>query len=207
MQTLTMASDVPTPWIRPRERRGDRTRARLVEAGLAEFREHGFERASIARIAEAAGVSRPTFYFHFPKKEDLLREVVAGFEEGVAEHLVGVRGLRELFDGLIASILDIQAQLGPAVFAEVLRVQTREPADAERSTAVLDAVVPIFRQGAEAGELRPGLDPERAAAVCLASLFGCLLDGDRAGQPDDLRALTSLFLGDPASDPAPGEPS
>ncbi|HKJ23589.1 MAG TPA: TetR/AcrR family transcriptional regulator [Myxococcota bacterium] len=194
-----MASDVPTLPIRPRERRGDRTRARLVEAGLAEFREHGFESASIARIAEAAGVSRPTFYFHFPKKEDLLRELIAGFEVEIAGRLARARTLPEVFDALIESILDIQERLGPTVFAEVLRVQTREPIDAERSTTVLDAIVPIFRQGAERGELRAGLEPERAAALCMASLFGCLLDSEIAGRPEDLRAMTCLFLSEEPS--------
>jgi AcrR family transcriptional regulator len=198
-----MATDVPgmpTVRVRPRERRGDRTRARLVEAGLAELREHGFEGASIARIAEAAGVSRPTFYFHFPKKEDLLREVIAGFETEMAGRIAGARTLPEAFEALIAYILEIREQLGPPVFAEVLRVQTREPVDAERSTTVLDAITPLFREGAGRGELRPGLAPDVAAATCLASLFGCLLDEELAGQPDALHALTRLFLRD---DPAP----
>jgi len=199
MQNPAMAADAQTLRIRPRERRGDRTRARLVEAGLAEFREHGFERASIARIAEAAGVARPSFYFHFPKKEDLLRELIASFEAEVAGRVAHVQGLPEAFAELIASILDIQARLGPSVFAEVLRVQTREPIDAERPSAVLDAMVPLFRRGAERAELRAGLDPERAAPLCLASLFGCLLDAERVGRPEDLRALTSLFLEHPTA--------
>jgi TetR/AcrR family transcriptional regulator of autoinduction and epiphytic fitness len=193
MQTPEMASEAVR--IRPRETRGDRTRARLVEAALDEFREHGIERASIARIAQAAGVSRPTFYFHFPKKEDLLRELLTGFEGEVADRVGRPATLRDALDELISSILDVQAQVGPLVFSEMLRAQTRElPPDEERSTAVVDALAPLFRKAAESGELRIDHDPERAASIYLASMFGCLLDHDRAGQPDDLRALTSLFF-------------
>jgi len=145
--------------------RGDRTRARLVEAALDEFREHGFERASIARIAEAAGVSRPSFYFHFPKKEDLLREVIAGFEAEIAGRVARARTVPEVLDALVASILDIQERLGPPLFAEVLRVQTREPIDAERSTVVLDEVVPESREKGRDLSFRVRRQMKRALSI------------------------------------------
>jgi len=198
MQTLGMTQDAIR--IRPRERRGDRTRAKLVEAALAEFREHGFERASIARIARAAGVSRPTFYFHFPKKEDLLRELIAGFEADIADRAGRAGSAREALEEVIRSVLEIQAAIGDEVFAEMLRAQTRavdDEADAPEML-VLQAVAPLFVAAAAAGELRGALDPERAANVCLASLFGCLLDPERTGRAEDLRALVSLFFEDTA---------
>jgi len=184
--------------IRPRERRGDRTRARLVEAALDELREQGFERASIARVARAAGVSRPTFYFHFPKKEDLLREVLASFEGEIAERIARAAGLREALDEVIDGVLEIQAQVGDAVFAEMLRAQTRlDPTEDERPTVVLDAFAPLFREAAARGELRPGLDADRVTSICMASMFGCLLDPERSGRADDLRALVALFFREP----------
>ncbi len=202
MQSLGMASEVIR--IRPRERRGDRTRARLVDAALEEFREHGFEQASIARIAQVAGVSRPTFYFHFPKKEDLLRDLLNGLEDDVADRVRSARGLREVLELLVGTVLEVQQQVGPTVFAEMLRAQTRvADTDEERSTAVLDAMVPLFREGEKTGELRPGLEPERGAALFMSSLFGCLLDSERTGAPDDLRALASLFLLDPLQGTSP----
>jgi len=204
MQSFEMTSQAALR-IRPRERRGDRTRARLVEAALAEFRQHGFERASIARIAKGAGVSRPTFYFHFPAKEDLLRELLEALELEVAERIGRMRTLREGVDELIRSILDVQGQVGATVFAEMLRVQTREAgAERERPDAVREALAPLFVAGAERGELRAGLDPERSATIYLASMFGCLLtpagDGDE-GHAEDLRALSALFFRDAAAEP------
>jgi AcrR family transcriptional regulator len=205
MQNPTMASDAQNLRIRPRERRGDRTRARLVEAGLAEFREHGFERASIARIAKAAGVSRPTFYFHFPKKEDLLRELLHGIEDDVAERVTRTEGLREAVDLLIESVLEVQAQIGAEVLGEMLRAQTRlDPGDEDRPTEILDALAVRFREAAARGELRAGLDPGRVAAIYVASVFGCLLDPERAGRAEDLRALTSLFFRDATGEGAGG---
>ena len=66
-----------SPFERPsaREIQRQRTRARLFEAALAEFARTGFDRASVAEIARAADVSRPSFYFHFPTKEHVLLEL------------------------------------------------------------------------------------------------------------------------------------
>jgi hypothetical protein len=46
-------------------------------------------------------------------------------------------------------------------------------------------------------ELRDGLDPERASELYLSSIFGYLIAAgsrDPSHQPEDLRALNSLFL-------------
>lgn len=188
--------------IRPRERRGDRTRARLAEAALAEFREHGFEKASISRIAREAGVARPTFYFHFPTKEDLLREVLSGIEVEVARRIERCGDLREALGVLVSEILALQSQVGATVFAEMLRAQTRvQPVGASLSepAPVRDALEPFFAGAAERGELRVGLDAARAARLCTGSLFGNLLEPenlDREVQSSDLYTLAGLFLAD-----------
>ena len=53
---------------------------------MTEFRRVGVERASIGRIAETAGVSRPSFYFHFPTKDHVLLELQWTLEE--SEHVL-----------------------------------------------------------------------------------------------------------------------
>lgn len=198
-----MSSAIPK--IRPRESRGDRTRARLVEAALAEFRRQGFERASIAAIAEAAGVSRPTFYFHFDTKEDLLREVLLAMQEDLADRTARTSGLRAALSVLVEGVLALQAEVGAEVFAEMLRAQTRagQP-DRDEPGPVATVLAERFAEGAVAGELRAGLEPERAQRLCLAALFGCLLAPERAGSEHaaDLVALTGLFLSREALDGA-----
>src|SRR5437763_16336675 len=53
-----------------------KTRRRLYECALAVFRKEGVAHCRIEDIAKAAGVSRGTFYFHFPTKDDVLLERV-----------------------------------------------------------------------------------------------------------------------------------
>ncbi|OLT20738.1 hypothetical protein BJF78_09240 [Pseudonocardia sp. CNS-139] len=53
------------------------TRDRILDAALACFGRHGFRHTSVERIAEAAGVSRPTVYQHVGGKEGAFRAVGA----------------------------------------------------------------------------------------------------------------------------------
>jgi AcrR family transcriptional regulator len=64
-------------------------RERLVMAAVDLFTEQGYDATTVAQIAERAGVTKSTFFRHFPDKRELL---VAGQEtlsrllaEGIAE--------------------------------------------------------------------------------------------------------------------------
>lgn len=48
------------------------TRQRLIRAAIDEFASDGFERASINRITQAAGVAAGTIYNYFPSKNELM---------------------------------------------------------------------------------------------------------------------------------------
>jgi AcrR family transcriptional regulator len=52
--------------------RREETRRRLVEAAFALFEAHGYDQVTVDQIAEAAGVSRRTFFRHFPSKEKVI---------------------------------------------------------------------------------------------------------------------------------------
>ena len=47
------------------------------------FSRQGYANIGISAIAAAAGISRPTFYLHFPTKMAVLHELIAEFEEGI----------------------------------------------------------------------------------------------------------------------------
>lgn len=53
------------------------TRARIVDAADSLFYQRGFEKTSFADIADAVGLSRGNFYYHFRTKDDILAAVIA----------------------------------------------------------------------------------------------------------------------------------
>lgn len=53
----------------------------ILEVARATFAERGFHRASVARIAEEAGVSVGLLYYHFANKEGLYRAVWTDYQQ------------------------------------------------------------------------------------------------------------------------------
>jgi AcrR family transcriptional regulator len=73
-----VTGDVKRPYRSQRRReQAEETRGRVLDAAASLFEERGYEGASIAAIAERAGVAEETIYAHFRNKRTLLGELVA----------------------------------------------------------------------------------------------------------------------------------
>jgi AcrR family transcriptional regulator len=57
-------------------RQGRQTRSRIIDAAYEVFYKEGFGRAGVDAIAEAAGVTKRTLYYHFDSKDALLAAVM-----------------------------------------------------------------------------------------------------------------------------------
>ncbi|WP_328929002.1 TetR/AcrR family transcriptional regulator [Streptomyces sp. NBC_00190] len=67
-----------------RENKKLRTRHRLAATALELFLERGFDAVSVADVAAAAEVSKPTLFRYFPSKEDLVLDRFADHQDEVA---------------------------------------------------------------------------------------------------------------------------
>ncbi|MGW0943737.1 TetR/AcrR family transcriptional regulator [Streptomyces sp. NPDC002623] len=94
-----------------RERKRQRMYQAVSEVAIRLFLERGFDAVSVAEIAAAAEISKPTLFRYFPAKEDLVLHRIADHEgeaarvvaAGRAEGLAPLPALRRHFlDGLAA---------------------------------------------------------------------------------------------------------
>ena len=74
----------------PRSRKGEQTRARLLDAAKEIFEENGFLEARISDIAERAGLSHGAFYHYFDSKEQIFREIAEVLDDELAEPMDSV---------------------------------------------------------------------------------------------------------------------
>lgn len=145
-------------------------RARLVVAALQLFSEQGYDRTTVAEIADQAGLTRSTFFRYFPDKREVLaagQETLAQLlTDGIASAPAGASPLAAVAAGLeraAGPMTPFNRELGPrvqAVIATSTELQER------------DALKQVGLAAAMADALHARGVPARAAA--LAAELGVL---------------------------------
>ncbi|XSC47187.1 TetR/AcrR family transcriptional regulator [Bradyrhizobium sp. RDT10] len=121
MSELVMESSVPKE-ERPRERKRRETLHRIAEQGLKLFLTRGYEATTLDAIAEAAGISRRTFFYYFKSKE----EILLAWQDG---------GFTET---LRAAVLEQSTKQSPLSAAKnaLLELMSRFPADYKQTRVI-----------------------------------------------------------------------
>ena len=148
-------------------RKGERTRARILEAALKLFAEHGYEGTSMRKVAQAAGVSVGNAYYYFASKEHLIQGFYSQLHE---EHnrvskpiLARERGLKDRLRGVIRA-----------------HIRTAEPY--HRFAAIL------FRSAADPGSpLNPFSDASKQVRQEAQDLMREVVEGSNTRVAKDLR--------------------
>ncbi|MBP2018683.1 AcrR family transcriptional regulator [Symbiobacterium terraclitae] len=153
---------------RPKNPPPDR-RAEILDAALRLFAAKGFEAATNAEIARAAGVTAAALYYYFPNKEELfraaVREHVGTFVPTVADLTRADRGLeslRELLRRAMDFFTDGKSQMVlKIVLAEGPRRPEIRQAWIDQTAAILEMLTPFIMHAIAAGQIRP-VDPRLA---------------------------------------------
>lgn len=161
-----------TPAIPEPTRLTDRKRDAIVQAAIAEFREHGFNGTSMDRVAAAAEVSKRTVYNHFPSKEELFEAILGQlWERGHAEPESPYDGASPLRAQLLVLLARKMQMLDDASFidlsrvamAELMRTPERARALVERLSEKEEGLPQWLRAAQQDGRLRAGVDVYYAA--------------------------------------------
>ena len=122
-------------------------RERLVVAAVDLFTEQGYDATTVAQIAERAGVTRSTFFRHFPDKRELLaagqQTLSRLLAEGIAEAPEGASPLQAVAAGLVRASSAMGAmnrELGPRLKAAIAASAELEERDALKSVGLAAAM-------------------------------------------------------------------
>jgi AcrR family transcriptional regulator len=145
-------------------------RERMVLAAVDLFTEQGYDATTVAQIAERAGVTKSTFFRHFPDKRGLLaagQEVLSRLlAEGIAEAPETASPLEAVAAGLeraSSAMGPMNRELGPRLKAAVAASAELQERDALKNVGLAAAMAnaleargvpdPIARLAAEMGVL------------------------------------------------------
>lgn len=159
--TTTGGAQVPDTSDREAARGG--RREQLIDIAARLFEEEGYHKASMERLAERAGLAKPTLYHYFKSKEEILFEIHLHFIQPLIQRQqrrmkIGLRPSQVLLEafidhmevvaekpGMLRMFFEHQRELGPD-----RRAQMRE--NRQRYRFLIEETI---EEGIKAGELRP----------------------------------------------------
>ena len=154
-----------------RPSRTEKTRRRIVAHAERVFRERGFRKVTIEELCADLGMSKRTFYRHFPDRDALVVAVVVERVEShvpaILENLTSDGPVDEIltrhFDLLIQNVLaNVPMQM--MVDVQVLMPELWDRIDQFRSGAV-SIITELLRRGQKEGTIRPDVDPTVAGKL------------------------------------------
>lgn len=164
-----------------RDRQRQETHRKVYESALAIFRRDGVDQSRIDDITQLAGVSRGTFYFHFPSKDDVLNELMRESQMGVVARLDAVdeaTAITEVLE-LIAMTIADQWKDDPQMLAEIGMVALRQTAlnlpDLGEVHPLRGALILWLETAAARDEISPMMPPSLLAEFFLVNVFGAAL--------------------------------
>ncbi len=159
----------------------EHVRTRLLKAAVRVFDRKGYAGASVREIAEQAGVTKPTLYYHFGSKEGLLVAILTQAQHEFTHHIeLALQRRGTAIDRIIALCQDLYGLFAQNVpVARVAHAVFLGPPDMAPpfdltvfESAFRRAVERMVAEGQAAGELRPW-PPSDVARAVEGILQGC----------------------------------
>lgn len=189
--------------------RADRTRAELIRATARLVREVGYAQTTTRAIAQAAGVAEGTIYRHFPDKATLFLATLAE-QHGPVLESVGRLPARAGTGTVAGNLTDCLAELA-TLRESVLPLELALLADpdlaGQRPLPPAGSAGPLpgppgqvadyLAAEQRLGRVRASADPQQAALVLLAALFGLAvgpLPASGTVDPEVLRGAVGLIM-------------
>jgi AcrR family transcriptional regulator len=148
---------------RPLAAKGQRTRARLLEAAERVFSDLGYNDASIVKITEAAGVGQGTFYLYFQSKAEIFDQLVRDLNHRVRRAMT--EGAQEGKTRIESELLGFRAFFHftaehPALYRIIRQAEFASPQTLQfHYDRLVEGYVAALERAMEAGEIERR-DPE-----------------------------------------------
>ena len=162
------------PQLIKRNRRGETSRAVILQAALDLFQQRGYEATTMRAIADHAGVSLGSSYHYFPSKEHLVLEFYRHTHELHAEAI----------KPLLARERDLAARLRGTIRAVVVTCEPFHAVAGSIFSTVANPASPLNPFGTASKPLRDEV----------VALYAEVVNGSEARIPSDIAEMLPLTL-------------
>ncbi|WP_045741851.1 TetR/AcrR family transcriptional regulator [Actinoplanes rectilineatus] len=190
-------------------------RAQLIGVTVDLIARHHYSGTSLARIAEAAGISKAAVLYHFPSKDAVVRAAYDSVIEALTGHIGAAIGTRTGAAALEAYIRSLVGHLRdhPAHTRMIVEAisEDAEVEDTPHAPGRQASVAALIAAGRDAGDYRRDVDPAVTAVIVNGALDGIVSENladpafDTAAAAENLIDLLrrSLRPSPPGEDTSP----
>ena len=180
-------------------------RAQLIGVTIDLVARHGYAGTSLARIAEAAGISKAAVLYHFPSKDAVVQAAYASVLESLTEHVGAAVGSGSGAAAVEAYVRSLVAYMRdhPAHTRMIVEGLTEAPGigDTPNAASRREAVAGLIDAATAAGDYRSGVDARATAVIVNGAIDGIVSESladpafDTAHAAEELIALLGRALG------------
>lgn len=166
------------------------TRDRILTSAYSLFRQEGFTRVSVDAIAERAGVTKRTVYYHFKSKDDVVGDVLTNQHDFLLRQFQEWAGsARRTPDQIVKNLFtrlhdwaDRETYLGSGYTRIATELADRPGHPARKAASSHKALVEEWLAGqlAEAGYPNPDIGARSIMLLIEGSMILALIHGDTA---------------------------
>ncbi len=213
-----MAPAVKTPWARqrkPRETQYNDKQEAVLQHAAAMFAEGGFSGVSLNKLAESLNITKPTLYYYFSSKDQILLEIRRRGQEQIFEAIAeadarGTTGLEKVQHFIRGFIAVTTGDFGRCLMT--INVRSLEPGSRQkikgREKDAEDRVVAFFEEGVADGSIKA--QNVKVAYQALTGLISWIPVWYKSGGPltrDQVAdQIVSIFVEGIRGAPAAGDP-
>jgi TetR/AcrR family transcriptional regulator, transcriptional repressor for nem operon len=184
--------------------KGERTRARIVEAAAALIHERGVAATTLEDVKAAAEVSGSQMYHYFPDKNELVQAVIDYQADTIVKHnrqaLGSPKGVEAWRNMVVTGVRSTQGKGGCALGSLGGQLAESDPEARALIAAGFDQWAAAISDGLRSlhadGKLPSDIDPDDLATTLLATLQGGLVlaQVQRSTRPFETAVDTLLAL-------------
>jgi len=169
---------------KPKPPRGGK-RPLILQAATDIFAEQGFAAVTVAEIAERAGIGKGTVYEYFSSKDELLFAVFEWMNEQIFERFQTLMKSGGSTSERLKKMLTVAAEVTceqvemQAVVLDFWAASRGTGTEERYNRSCLETfrtyrelAADVIREGQDAGELNPDIDPEATAVMLVAAVDG-----------------------------------